>query len=137
MGKEIWFGFHQSLRPCNGRMMLNIDVAATTFYKGQTLLNFAAQIIFPVRPNRNNPNPQQKPLGYQLNDGQRKALERELRHVKIETRHGEFHRHYRICKLLSDTAASKKFNYTFRIMLCYRWRTLQEKIRSKINSRYG
>jgi len=32
MGKEIWFGFHQSLRPCERRMMLNVDVAATTFF---------------------------------------------------------------------------------------------------------
>ena len=62
-GKEIWFGFHQSLRACEGTMMLNIDVAATTFYKGQNLLDFAAQLLFPLqRARRDGPPPQQRQM---------------------------------------------------------------------------
>ena len=33
-GREVWFGFHQSMRPSQWKMMLNIDVSATAFYKG-------------------------------------------------------------------------------------------------------
>ena len=32
-GREVWFGFHQSVRPSQWKMMLNIDVSATAFYK--------------------------------------------------------------------------------------------------------
>ena len=28
-GREVWFGFHQSVRPSQWKMMLNIDVSAT------------------------------------------------------------------------------------------------------------
>jgi hypothetical protein len=34
-GREVWFGFHQSVRPSQWKMMLNIDVSATAFYKAQ------------------------------------------------------------------------------------------------------
>ena len=34
-GREVWFGFHQSVRPSQWKMMLNIDVSATAFYKGE------------------------------------------------------------------------------------------------------
>ena len=38
-GREVWFGFHQSVRPSQWKMMLNIDVSATAFYKvDQTFL---------------------------------------------------------------------------------------------------
>ena len=32
-GREVWFGYHQSVRPSHWKMMLNIDVSATAFYK--------------------------------------------------------------------------------------------------------
>merc|ERR1719422_2461541 len=34
-GREVWFGFHQSVRPSQWKMMLNVDVSATAFYKAQ------------------------------------------------------------------------------------------------------
>lgn len=39
-GREVWFGFHQSVRPSHWKMMLNIDVSATAFYKAQPVVEF-------------------------------------------------------------------------------------------------
>ncbi|KAH6927757.1 hypothetical protein HPB50_007766 [Hyalomma asiaticum] len=39
-GREVWFGFHQSVRPSQWKMMLNIDVSATAFYKAQSVIDF-------------------------------------------------------------------------------------------------
>ncbi|KAA8585990.1 hypothetical protein FQN60_007559 [Etheostoma spectabile] len=39
-GREVWFGFHQSVRPSLWKMMLNIDVSATAFYKAQPVIEF-------------------------------------------------------------------------------------------------
>merc|ERR1712157_286365 len=110
-GREIWFGFHQSLRPCSGRMMLNIDVAATTFYVGQKLLDYAAQIVRPVRPTRDNPNPKQVPMPKTLTDIERKSLEKELKACKVKTNHSKHERHYKIARLLKDNATQKKFEH--------------------------
>src|SRR5690606_16919443 len=39
-GREVWFGFHQSVRPTQWEMTLNIDVSATAFYKAQPVIDF-------------------------------------------------------------------------------------------------
>ena len=57
-GREVWFGFHQSVRPSQWKMMLNIDVSATAFYKAQpgqsTWVKFWAECfeLFLVRIHR-------------------------------------------------------------------------------------
>ncbi|VDP66365.1 unnamed protein product [Echinostoma caproni] len=44
-GREVWFGFHQSVRPSQWRMMLNIDVSATAFYKAQSVIDFMCEVL--------------------------------------------------------------------------------------------
>lgn len=70
-GREVWFGFHQSVRPAMWKMMLNIDgesespacsgsgsgscsgptwvrvvsVSATAFYKAQPVLQFMCEVL--------------------------------------------------------------------------------------------
>ncbi|KAG7271375.1 hypothetical protein CRUP_019920 [Coryphaenoides rupestris] len=44
-GREVWFGFHQSVRPAMWNMMLNIDVSATAFYRAQPVIEF----MFPLQ----------------------------------------------------------------------------------------
>ncbi|CAE1171979.1 ELF2C [Acanthosepion pharaonis] len=44
-GREVWFGFHQSVRPSNWKMMLNIDVSATAFYKAQPVTEFMCDVL--------------------------------------------------------------------------------------------
>ena len=43
-GREVWFGFHQSVRPSQWKMMLNIDVSATAFYKAQPAIDFMCEV---------------------------------------------------------------------------------------------
>ena len=43
-GREVWFGFHQSVRPSQWKMMLNIDVSATAFYKAQPGKSFSISL---------------------------------------------------------------------------------------------
>jgi hypothetical protein len=43
-GREVWFGFHQSVRPSQWKMMLNIDVSATAFYKAQPVIDFMCEV---------------------------------------------------------------------------------------------
>ncbi|KAK9852837.1 hypothetical protein WJX84_011569 [Apatococcus fuscideae] len=42
-GAEIWFGYQQSLRPAEGSLMLNIDLAAAAFVSAQPALDFVYQ----------------------------------------------------------------------------------------------
>lgn len=44
-GREVWFGFHQSVRPSQWKMMLNIDVSATAFYKAQPVIDFMCEVL--------------------------------------------------------------------------------------------
>ncbi|CAF2852203.1 unnamed protein product [Rotaria sp. Silwood2] len=44
-GREVWFGFHQSVRPSYWRMSLNIDVSATAFYKSQPVIDFMCEVL--------------------------------------------------------------------------------------------
>jgi len=44
-GREVWFGFHQSVRPSQWKMMLNIDVSATAFYKSQPVIDFMCEVL--------------------------------------------------------------------------------------------
>ncbi|MGH0165689.1 UNVERIFIED_CONTAM: hypothetical protein FKN15_049195 [Acipenser sinensis] len=44
-GREVWFGFHQSVRPAMWNMMLNIDVSATAFYKAQPVIEFMCEVL--------------------------------------------------------------------------------------------
>jgi len=129
-GKEIWFGFHQSLRPTMNGMMLNIDVAATTFYKGQNLVKFAEQIVNPMPPaRRDGPPPRQRPIPAKLDERLRRSLEKELKHVKIETRHGKHYRNYRILKLLKDCARSKKFEHDGAMITVARYFEIQYQLK--------
>ena len=41
----MWFGFHQSVRPSQWKMMLNIDVSATAFYKAQPAIDFMCEVL--------------------------------------------------------------------------------------------
>src|SRR5690606_76774 len=42
-GAEVWEGYFQSLRPSFGKMLLNVDTAATAFHQAINLATFAAE----------------------------------------------------------------------------------------------
>ena len=51
----------------------------------------------------------QKPLPRYLDERQRKTVEKEIKHVKVETRHALTKRHYRIARFIKECAREKKF----------------------------
>ncbi|ELW65988.1 Protein argonaute-4 [Tupaia chinensis] len=76
-GREVWFGFHQSVRPAMWNMMLNIDVSATAFYRAQPIIEFMCEVL-----DIQNINEQTKPL----TDSQRVKFTKEIR-VGQEQKH--------------------------------------------------
>ncbi|CEO96269.1 Argonaute linker 2 domain containing protein [Plasmodiophora brassicae] len=72
-GAEIWFGYHQSLRPAHGRLLVNLDVAATCFHRAQAVTDLIASVT-------------RKPLE-QIDESSRTAIRAELAGVKVCAKH--------------------------------------------------
>jgi len=99
-GREVWFGFHQSVRPSHWKMTLNIDVSATAFYKAQPVIDFMAELLDIRHLDGDR---------VQLNDTQRSRLAKELKGLKVEITHSKFARKYRVCNLTRRSAQLQCF----------------------------
>ncbi|KTG37073.1 hypothetical protein cypCar_00007877 [Cyprinus carpio] len=87
-GREVWFGFHQSVRPAMWKMMLNIDVSATAFYKAQPVIQFMCEVL-----DIHNIDEQPRPL----TDSHRVKFTKEIKGLKVEVTHcGTMRRKYRL-----------------------------------------
>lgn len=74
-GREVWFGFHQSVRPSQWKMMLNIDVSATAFYRSMPVIEFIAEVL--------ELPPQALAERRALSDAQRVKFTKEIRGLKV------------------------------------------------------
>lgn len=100
-GREVWFGFHQSVRPSQWKMTLNIDVSATAFYKAQPAIDFLCEVL-----DIRDINEQKKPL----TDSQRVKFTKEIKGLKIEITHcGSMRRKYRVCNVTRRPAVIQSF----------------------------
>lgn len=100
-GREVWFGFHQSVRPSQWKMMLNIDVSATAFYKAQPVIEFMCEVL-----DIRDINDQRRPL----TDSQRVKFTKEIKSLKIEITHcGTMKRKYRVCNVTRRPAQMQSF----------------------------
>ena len=99
-GREVWFGFHQSVRPAHWNMTLNIDVSATAFYKAQPVLKFAAELL-DIRFQDGD--------YIQFNDTQRTRLSKEMKGLKVEITHAQNRRKYRVCNVTRKSAQMQCF----------------------------
>lgn len=100
-GREVWFGFHQSVRPSQWKMSLNIDVSATAFYKSQPVIDFLCEIL-----DIQNMHDHNKPL----NDAQRVKFTKEIKGLKIEITHcGPMRRKYRVCNVTRRPAQTQTY----------------------------
>uniref|UniRef100_A0A3B5BD53 Argonaute RISC component 4 n=1 Tax=Stegastes partitus TaxID=144197 RepID=A0A3B5BD53_9TELE len=111
-GREVWFGFHQSVRPAMWNMMLNIDVSATAFYRAQPVIEFMCEVL-----DIQNINEQTKPL----TDSQRVKFTKEIRGLKVEVTHcGQMKRKYRVCNVTRRPAShqTNRSTRTFPWRLC-------------------
>lgn len=101
-GREVWFGFHQSVRPSQWKMMLNIDVSATAFYRSMPVIEFMTEVlelnIAAISDRRS------------LSDAQRVKFTKEIRGLKIEITHcGQMRRKYRVCNVTRRPAQTQTF----------------------------
>uniref|UniRef100_A0A0N5A9X1 Protein argonaute-1 n=1 Tax=Syphacia muris TaxID=451379 RepID=A0A0N5A9X1_9BILA len=101
-GREVWFGFHQSVRPSQWKMMLNIDVSATAFYRSMSVIEFIAEVLeLPVQALAER---------RVLSDAQRVKFTKEIRGLKIEITHcGQMRRKYRVCNVTRRPAQTQTF----------------------------
>uniref|UniRef100_A0A1I7RK51 Protein argonaute-1 n=1 Tax=Bursaphelenchus xylophilus TaxID=6326 RepID=A0A1I7RK51_BURXY len=101
-GREVWFGFHQSVRPSQSKMMLNIDVSATAFYRKMPVIEFIAEVLeLPVQALSDRRT---------LSDAQRVKFTKEIRGLKIEINHcGQMRRKYRVCNVTRRPAQTQTF----------------------------
>ncbi|KAI1709334.1 piwi domain-containing protein [Ditylenchus destructor] len=101
-GREVWFGFHQSVRPSQWKMMLNIDVSATAFYRKMPVIDFIAEVLeLPVQALSDRRT---------LSDAQRVKFTKEIRGLKIEITHcGAMRRKYRVCNVTRRPAQTQTF----------------------------
>lgn len=100
-GREVWFGFHQSVRPSQWSMSLNIDVSATAFYKAQGVVDFLCEVL-----DLRDPSEQRKPL----TDSMRVKFTKEIKGLKIEITHcGSMRRKYRVCNVTRRSAQLQSF----------------------------
>ncbi|ETE59458.1 Protein argonaute-1, partial [Ophiophagus hannah] len=114
-GREVWFGFHQSVRPAMWKMMLNIDVSATAFYKAQPVIEFMCEVL-----DIRNIDEQPKPL----TDSQRVRFTKEIKGLKVEVTHcGQMKRKYRVCNLESgqtvECTVAQYFKQKYNLQLKY------------------
>ncbi|KAF9950945.1 eukaryotic translation initiation factor 2C, 2 [Mortierella alpina] len=97
-GVEVWNGFYQSARPTMGKMMINLDVAATAYYQSGSLLELAVKML-----DRRNVDDFRR--GF--TDRDRSKLEKSLRGLLIKVTHrSEVKRRFKIVKL-TPTPANK------------------------------
>ncbi|PAA61921.1 hypothetical protein BOX15_Mlig021460g1 [Macrostomum lignano] len=101
-GREVWFGFHQSVRPSHWKMMLNIDVSATAFYKAQSVCDFLRDVL----DSHDLEEYSKKPLS----DSNRVKFTKEIKGLKIEITHGgQMRRKYRVCNVTRKPASAQTF----------------------------
>lgn len=100
-GAEVWAGFFQSARPAPGRMLINLDVSATAFYRDCYLTDFAVEVL-QLRGKADLKN--------QLQDRQFKQLEKAMKNLRIQVVHrGEKKPKHKVSKLHKLPASQSGF----------------------------
>ncbi|KAJ3309017.1 hypothetical protein HDU76_003748, partial [Blyttiomyces sp. JEL0837] len=96
-GIEIWNGFHQSIRAGEGRLLVNLDTAATAFHAALPLVDYAAQFF-----------KKQHPADIKTFDKVMiHKLSRALRGVKVTLNHRQPQRPKKTISKFSDTSADR------------------------------
>ncbi|KAF9434815.1 argonaute 1 [Entomortierella beljakovae] len=98
---EVWRGAYQSARPAVGKMMINLDVAATAFYQSGPLIEIIVKTLGLRNPNdltRTSP-----PISWQ-------KVEKAIKGLRIVLTHRERSKKgFKILKLIQQSARQCKF----------------------------
>ena len=103
-GAECWMGFHQSVRPAQGKLVVNIDVSATAFFEPGQILNFIARTLGRKAPTD---------LNYPLKNREIDKCEKLLKGIKVQINHrGDIKRKYKINGITKTMASQTFFLFT-------------------------
>ena len=115
MGREVWPGYYQSVRPVMGwKMMLNIDMATTAFYTEQSVFDFMCMNLRRCSP-RDATNPvsdrdRQEFSKRELNQLEHIKFCREIKGIKIVVSHLPYKRKYKVVGLTRLTTRNQTFS---------------------------
>ncbi|PKY15738.1 Piwi-domain-containing protein [Rhizophagus irregularis] len=102
-GIEAWPGYYQLVRPTMGKMMINIDSSATTFYEGGPLIQMIVKIL-----GLRSPNDLRKGLS---DSKDRRKVEKIIKNLRISDNHiPENRRNFKIEKLTRSSASDTTIN---------------------------
>ncbi|KAJ3129151.1 hypothetical protein HK098_002392 [Nowakowskiella sp. JEL0407] len=100
-GAQLWQGFHQSIKPTRGAVLINLDVSATAFYQPGPVIEMVAKILGKQSPAE---------LRGPISDKDRQKLEKSLKGLKVVVTHrGQIRRKYRIAKITPTPAGRTMF----------------------------
>ncbi|CAG8472825.1 17354_t:CDS:2, partial [Acaulospora colombiana] len=77
-GIEAWQGYYQSARPTKGKIMINVDLSATTFYESGPLIMLVTKLL-----SRRTPDDLRRGIAGK----ERVKIERSLKNLKIKVTH--------------------------------------------------
>ncbi|KAI9002409.1 Piwi domain-containing protein [Gaertneriomyces semiglobifer] len=101
-GAQLWQGFHQSIRPTRGQMLINLDVSATAFYQPGPVVEMVAKIL-----GRHSAADLRSPL----TERDRQRVEKALRGLKVVVTHrGQIRRKYRVSRVTATPASRTTFS---------------------------
>ncbi|PKY23704.1 Piwi-domain-containing protein [Rhizophagus irregularis] len=102
-GIEAWPGYYQLVRPTMGKMMINIDSSATTFYEGGPLIQLIAKIL--------RLRSLDDLVRRGLSERDRQKVEKIIKNLRISDNHiPENRRKFKIEKLTQNSASGTMFN---------------------------
>ncbi|CAB5182549.1 unnamed protein product [Rhizophagus irregularis] len=101
-GIEAWQGYYQSAHPTRGKMMINIDLRATTFYESGPLIQMVTKILG-LRSSND--------LRRELSVRDRHKVEKRIKNLIISDNHNpEIRQKFRIAKLTQTSASDTMFD---------------------------
>jgi eukaryotic translation initiation factor 2C len=99
-GAQGWIGYHQSIRPTQSGLVVNVDVSATAYYESGPCIDVLASLI------RKHPRDLQRGI----EDNDRKKAEKFFAGVRVQvTYRGNMRRKYRVLGLAKTDASRTTF----------------------------
>jgi len=96
-GMELWRGYFQSIRPSQGRMYLNLDIATGVMFKEGPLIELCLEYLNDRDVNRLSAR--------RLQDRDRISLQRFINNLRVTTSHGG-HTRTRVIRKLTPQGAN-------------------------------
>lgn len=99
-GKEVWFGYYQSVRPTQWKLMVNIDKANCAFHEKQTVLQFFERTL--------KKTDLYSPLTY----SELKNINEKIKDLKVKVTHQNYPRKYTVFGVTKQPLSVLTFDFT-------------------------